>query len=361
MDRSHIKYICILLGLVSLLNSCFDEDEIKKIDPIYLTRIAPYTDTIFTDSNLPINITFIPSSKEKVFVSTHKEEEYGSSYCSATKVNDMWKMWIVTRYKIIDDFNISILQLHSNNEGVSYERLYTNNNHVAIGSGNIIPYNQGASDYSVFYDSELACYKMIFQHIYKENNKTYFPNCIMESIDGVSWSKPVIFDYDFSDTQPGIIQKTGKYYIYMRSRTEGTIRSIAVQAIDSKTHQVVESKRILPKSPFVNFPHLYNNAALKLNDIYTLFLPTIYNGETQECSIVWGYSSNNYDVKWSDQDISSIFVDINKNKWFIISPSLIPAEEPNQYWVYYYTRDAYHDQYMSTSETEYWRLKVRLD
>lgn len=356
-----MKNILFSFLLMIFFPSCFEEEEIKVSDPIYLIDVDRSVDTVFTDTDLPLEINFIPSSKERVFLSGNKDQELGSSYCCATRVNDAWKMWVVSRYKIVDNFNLSILQLTSTNNGSSYERHYTNNQYISVGNGSVIPYNQGASDFCVFYDPNLSRYKMIFQHIYQNNNKIYSPNCIIESADGVNWSQPVVFDSEFSDTQPGVVQKNEKYYLYMRHNLEGNVRCISVKAIDATTHKQVERKRILPQSSFVGFPHIYNNAALKMDETYTLFLPTIYNSETQECSIVWGYSEDNYNIKWGDKNISSIFIDTNKNKWFIVSPSLIPCDEPNHYWIYYYTRDAYHDEFMNATFSEYWRLKVKFN
>ena len=85
-----MKYIFFSFLLTISFLSCLEEEELKVFDPIYLVNTNVLVDTVFTDSELPFSITFISTSKERVFVSTHNDQEYASSYSSATKVNNTW-------------------------------------------------------------------------------------------------------------------------------------------------------------------------------------------------------------------------------------------------------------------------------
>lgn len=337
---THLFIFCCLTVLVS----CSNIEEIEN--PIDLITASGMPDTVLTSLNVPYNITFIPSSRQKVYIT-----EGVSSYSSTTKVGENWNMWFTSKY--------TIYQLFSNNKGANFEKLFTDNQYIAVGNNRVINGDEGATDFCTFYDSKQSLYKMIFQINYAGNN-THTSSCIVESTEGVNWSNPVIFENKLSDTQPGVVQKNNKYYVYMRHKIDGRIRVITVRTLDATTHKQVASARQLPRSPFVGYPHLYNNAASKLDDTFTLFFPTIYNDQTQDCRIVWGYSSDNYTINWSNVDLSSIFVNTDQSKWFIISPSFIPSDDPEYYWIYYYTRNVPHDQYLSATSTEYWRIKVRI-
>jgi hypothetical protein len=339
--QTFIKFIPYLLFSILQL-SC------RKDAPPIATPLKTYSGSL--------KFEFVPGSVEKIFSSQMPWEARMLNYYNVVKKDTSFSMWYnAFAYNQID-FNGSFCFADSKN-GNSWNRLIINNSTNILLAGNN---STGVAGTFVFIDEDdhEYPYKMLCTKLVDGEQKTF----LYTSKDGKAWKvEKKLYDVK-QDTQFGVVKFNGLFYIFLRYNdfSHGYQRAIGLSILDKSLNTVQPPKLLLEAGINSAFPHIYNNAASKINDTTTLLFPTYFNEEQNTIRIKLICTNNMQDYYLVDDDITNTLFPNKDVNWGTVSPGVIPADEKDTYWVYYSGSDAPHNGFarLPKINVTYYRIKL---
>ncbi len=295
-------------------------------------------------------------SIEKIFTAQFPWEAKGLNYFNVIQQDSVWSMWYNSFASNQGAYNGSFC-LATSGDGKNWTRpSIKDNTNILINGGN---YKSITESY-VFKDRNdtLYPYKMICTKLINDEEKTF----LYASRDGIKWQERNKLYNQKQDSQFGVIESNGLFYIFSRYNdySNGYQRAIGLSTLDKNLNEVEAPKLLLEADPNSAFPHIYNNAASKINDSTFLLFPTFFNESNGNVRVKLIYTNNllNY-YTVNDNLNSDLFPNDNVN-WIIVSPGVMPAGEPNTYWLYYMTTPVKHGLFRSATNlyVSYYRIKL---
>lgn len=340
-----------LFTLILLLTSCFTD----VIDNV----------SVKTEKEIPFKIEVLQESREIVLEQTRAWENKTLGYFNIIPEDKVWSMWYNSRGTINKkgDLSQTLNYAYSIDKGKTWIKSFSINDvniesdtipNTIFGTGNY----DGVVEQFVFKDTLNNQYKLIGAAWDKIDKK--LKTFIWASIDKIRWTdKTLLFDA-YYDTQFSVILKENEYNIYHRLIINEGTRGVAKTVLDSNMNIVKGPDVIFSNSGNYNFIHVYNSAASYVNDSLTLFFPTLYDHNTDKMFIGVAYETKN-DYSMTNIDITQELFYNQNILWGIVSPGLIPTEEPNVYWIYYYGDSRFHNDRATTQGyTRYYRVKIKI-
>lgn len=287
----------------------------------------------------PFEYEILKNSRQIIMTQEFPWESQALLYYNVIKKDSTWHMWYMSVGKEIYNGYFGALNYAYSKDGEYWVKTLLD--------------NQPIVEQFVNYDINENKYRMIGVNYIDESYSTN----VLESIDGINWfNEKRLFDKSY-DTQFSVITRNEKHFIYQREWYKG-LRVIGRSVID-KNLNVVESPKVMLLSNDTSFPHIYNNAASKVGSNILLF-PTLYN-DTDNFKISIGFEFDNQ-LHLTDADITNdLFIGENI-KWGIVSPGLIPTDERDTYWLYYYGNSSSHNfvRVDPKNVAKYYRIKIRI-
>jgi hypothetical protein len=339
--QTFIKPVSYLFFLL-LLSSC------KKDAMSIETRLQSYSSSL--------QFEFLPESIEKVFYPQTPWESRGINYYNVMQKDSNLSMWYTALGKDQHDFEGSFCVANSR-DGKNWDRPQINNNTNVLISGNNA---SGITGTFVFFDDSdnIYPYKMICSKLVDGKEKTF----LYSSPDGKAWKKFTLLYNQTQDSQFGIVKFEGRYYVFSRYNdyTQGYQRAVGLSILDKDLKILQPPLLLLRADANSSFPHIYNNAASKINDSTILLFPTFYNSTSSDIRIKLIYTNNLKDYYLVDDNITNKLFPGNNVNWAIVSPGVIPTGEKNTYWVYYLGTQAKHGGFANLSQIgiTYYRIKL---
>jgi hypothetical protein len=336
--------VIVILLYTAITNTACRKDSSSPIQ----TELKPYTGNI--------QFEFLPQSIEKIMTAEMPWEAKSLNFYNVIKGDTGLHMFYNSFAYNQLDFDGSFCLAQSKSGNTWNRTLITNNTNILIGDQK----QKGIMGSFVFTDSLDAIfrYKMICIKLVNGNQKTF----LYASPDGIKWTIVKQLFNTMQDSQFSVIRMYGEYYVFVRyNNYKGNFqRAIGLATLDNNFN-VIQQPNLLLKAPANDaFPHIYNNAASKVNDSMVLFFPTYYNDNNGNIQIRLLYSNNLKDYYLVDNNINKyLFPDGNIN-WAIVSPGLIAADEKDTYWLYYYGTPSHHDDFVHSSsfKISYYRIKL---
>jgi hypothetical protein len=303
-----------------------------------------------------LKFEFLPESVEKVFSAQMPWELRRLNYYNVIQKDSNWSMWYSSFGYNQLNFEGSFCFANSA-DGKSWQRPLINNNTNILVSGDNAT---GVTGTFVFIDStdHKYPYKMICSRLVEGQQKTF----LYSSPDGLAWKKYTQLYDMMQDSQFSVVNFNGAYYIFLRYNKfhDGYQRAIGLSILD-KSLNVIQRPMLLLKADInSSYPHIYNSAASKINDSTILLFPTYFDEETNTVRVKIIYTNNLQDYYLINDDINSKLFGEGKVNWAIVSPGVIPTEEKNTYWVYYYGTETKHAAFTSLPKINvtYYRIKL---
>ena len=344
MRKNFQAFAKLISGLFFLvcLSSC-KKDSIPLGVPLH-----PYTGSL--------KFEFLPGSIEKIFSAQMPWESKALNYYNVVKKDTTLSMWYNAFASNQTDFNGSFCFADSKN-GDNWSRPVINNSTNILLSGDN---STGIAGTFVFIDEDdhQYPYKMLCTKLVNGEQKTF----LYSSDDGIKWKvEKKLYDVK-QDTQFGVVTFNGLYYIFSRYNdfSQGYQRAIGLSILDKNLNSVQPPMLLLKAAINSPFPHIYNNAASKINDTTILLLPTYFNEEQNTICIKMICTNNIRDYYLVNDDIADILFPNKNVNWGTVSPGVIPADEKDTYWVYYSGTDARHSgfAYLPKINVTYYRIKL---
>lgn len=337
------NFIAVLIVSTIVLQSC-------KKDIAIETPLKTYTGSL--------QFEFLPGSVEKVFSAQMPWESRALNYYNVIRKDANWSMWYISFGFNQYNFDGSFCFANSS-DGKNWQRSFINNNTNILLLGDNAT---GVEETFVFFDEfdQAFPYKMICSKLVNGSHVSF----LYSSPDGKRWKDHKLLTNMMQDSQPGVINFNGLYYIFSRYNdySQGYQRAIGLSILD-KNFTTIQSPLLLLKANVnSSFPHIYNNAASKINDSTVLLFPTFFNEITSEIRIKLIYTNNLHDYYLIDDNITNkLFPDGNVN-FAIVSPGIIPTGENNTYWVYYWGTGTKHNSFPSSTKMDvtYYRIKFTI-
>lgn len=337
---------------------------IKKIKHFIIVIIIPFLNGCIIDipfdiplkrMEAPFTYEIVRNSRQVILTQEYPWEMQNMQFFNVIKNDSIWQMWY-KGYKRAEKLDyVGYLCFATSMNGEKWDKTLIKNDINNVLS-NIILSSDSISvlDQYVFYDEEEEIYRMIGAVI---DDREITTN-ILESKNGIDWiNKKKLFDR-YYDTQFSVIKKDEKFYIYQREWYNG-LRAVGRSIID-KNYNVIESPQIMLLSDDKDFPHIYNNAASIVDNIIILF-PTLYNKDSDTIKLTVGFEYED-ELYLTGFDITDDLYYEENVKWGNVSPGLIPTNELNTYWMYYYgTSDSHEKNGISPDNiSKYYRIKIRI-
>ena len=304
-----------------------------------------------------LKFEFVPGSSEEVFYSQTPWEAKALNYYNIIQEDTAnWQMFYNAYAYNQLDFEGSFCLAKSVN-GQTWDRpLVNDNTNILLRGEN----KNGVTGNFVFIDSIDAQYhyKMLCTKLIDGLQKTF----LYASHDGLSWILiKQLFD-TMQDSQFSAIRMNGVYYVFSRYNdySGGYQRAVGLSILDDNMNVIQPPLLLLEASRDDAFPHIYNSAASKINDSTVLLFPTYFNSDKNTIRVKMIYTNNLKDYYLIDDNISDdLFAGKNVN-WAIVCPGLIPAQEDNTYWLYYFETEANHSafNYSAKVDITYYRIKL---
>lgn len=305
-----------------------------------------------------VKFEFLPESVEEVFFSQMPWESKALNYYNIIEEGTGWCMFYNAYAYNQSDFDGSFC-LAQSIDGKAWNRPPVNDNTNIVISGKN---KSGITGNFVFIDSIDAQYhyKMICTKLINDQQKTF----LYASHDGLTWILiKQLFD-TMQDSQFSVIRMYGVYYVFSRYNdySPGYRRAIGLSILDDGMNVIQQPLLLLESLPDDPFPHIYNNAASKINDSTIVLFPTYFSSNTNAIRIKMIYTNNLQDYYLVDDNINDdLFPDKNVH-WAIVCPGVIPAKENNTYWVYYFQTEANHSAFNFSTKMDitYHRIKLMI-
>ena len=337
-----INNFYILLILHFILTSC-----IVDVPIVISTKKA----------DTPFIFKILKDSRQIVLTQEYPWEAQAMLYFNVVKTDSIWHMWYKS-YGITEKIDYVGYFCHAySNDGehwsknMSFKYDENDSTNIILSRENIAIHDQ-----FVYYDDKDNIYRMIAA----KNNGTgkQVTTNILESENGINWVDKKIIYNKYYDTQFSLIRKNNNHYVYQREWYNG-LRVIGISVLD-ENFNIIESPKMVLMSNDKNFPHVYNNAASMVNNTI-IFFPTLYNKEKDTIKMTIGFEYNN-EFFLTDSDITDDLYYGEKIEWGIVSPGLIPTDEPNTYWMYYYGTNYSHENVRNNADniSKYYRIKINI-
>ena len=303
-----------------------------------------------------LKFEFLPGSTEKIFSAQMPWESRNLSYYNIIQKDTNWSMWYNSFGDNQKNFEGSFCFANST-DGKDWQRpLINNNTNILVPGDN----DTGLTGTFVFVDEldKNYSYKMICSKLVNGEQKTF----LYSSPDGKIWKHSTLLYNMMQDSQFGVVNVRGLYYIFSRYNdySHGYQRAIGLSILDKNLNTIQQPSLLLEANDNSDFPHIYNSAASKINDSTVLLFPTYFNEEQNTIRLKMIYTNNMQDYYLVNDDITDILFPNKNANWAIVSPGIIPADEKNTYWVYYLGTDARHSgfNYLSKINVTYYRIKL---
>ena len=334
-------------GLLILIFVAFLSCEKESSSPIQV-QLKTYTGNL--------QFEFLPQSVEKIFYSQMSWEAKALNYFNIIKEDTDWHMFYNAFAYNQTDFNGSFCVANSA-DGENWNRPFiSNNTNVSISGNN----STGISGACVFKDNRDVeyPYKMICSKLINGNQKTF----LYGSHDGTSWALiKKLFDI-MQDSQFSVININDIYYVFLRYNDfSGEYqRAIGLAKLDGNLNVIQQPLLLLEAAANSTYAHIYNSGASKINDSTVLLFPTYYDDKNESIQIKLLYTNNMKDYYLINNNINNSLFPNGAANWSIVSPGLIPADEKDTYWVYYYATGSRHNDFRSSSKIDvtYYRIKL---
>lgn len=338
-----IHYCFTLFLLLFFLNGCLYDVGIE-VTPAVKKAEIPFTYEIIKDS------------RQIVLTQEYPWESQALLFFNVLEKDSLWHMWYMGVGKEVYSDNFGAFCYAYSKDGALWNKKLLNQKEN-IETTNILMSSKNTPivEQFVFFDEEINEYRMIGVSVNNGKTSTF----IWKSVDGIHWSDKILLYNAYYDTQFSVIIRNNHYYIYQRFM-HGNQRAVGRSVIDRNLN-VIEPPKLMLLSSDEDFPHIYNNAASKLQDVTILF-PTLYNENTDSIKMVIGYEDNNK-LYLSEADITEDLYRNENIKWGIVSPGLISTDEPNTYWIYYYgTTFSHNTARIATNNNiaKYYRIKIKI-
>jgi len=287
----------------------------------------------------PFEYEFLHSSREVILKQEHPWETQALFYFNVIKKDSLWQMWYMSIGEEIYNDYFGAFNYAYSKDGASWVKTLLN--------------NQPIVEQFINYDEIENKYRMIGVVNIDGNYSTN----IFESNNGISWNNVKRLYNKSYDTQFSVITKSDKFFIYQRIWYD-ELRTVGRSIID-KNYKIIEHPRVMLLSNDKDFPHIYNNAASKVGKNILLF-PTLYNDD-DSFKITIGFELEN-ELYLTETNITEDLYFDESVKWGIVSPGLIPTDEINTFWLYYYGNSNSHNivNYASNNVAKYYRIKIRI-
>jgi hypothetical protein len=303
-----------------------------------------------------LKFEFLPESIEKVFSSEMPWESKTLNYYNIIQKDSAWNMWYNASAASQREFHGSFCFANSA-DGRTWKRpLINNNTNILIKGDNAT----GITGTFVFIDTadNKYPYRMICSKLVNGNQTTF----LYFSSDGIIWKNYKQLYDAMQDSQFSVINFNGAYYVFLRYNKirGGYQRAIGLSLLD-KNLDIIQRPLLLLKADINSpYPHIYNSAASKINDSTVLLFPTYFDDESNTVRIKIIYTNNLQNYYLIDDNVNSKLFPYKKVNWAIVSPGVIPADEKNTYWVYYYGTETRHSAftYLPKINVTYYRIKL---
>jgi len=337
----NLTVITVITFSSVMLASC------KKESVSIKTELQTYTGNL--------KFEFLPQSIEKVFSSQATWEARALAYFNIIKEETDWCMFYYSLAYNQLEFDGSFC-LAKSFDGDTWSRTLINNNTNILIRG----YDKkGITGNFVFIDSfdTQFRYKLICGKLVNDEQKTF----LYASADGVKWKMVKQLFNLMQDSQFSAICMNGKYYVFSRFNdyTGKFQRAIGLSLLDKNFNVIQQPGLLLEAQPNDPFPHIYNSAASKINDSSVLFFPTYYDDDNG-IQIKLLYTNNMKDYYLVNNNINKELFPGGGVRWAIVSPGLIPTQDRNTYWLYYYGTKAKHNDFAVSRKIDvsYYRIKL---
>ncbi|WP_143715747.1 exo-alpha-sialidase [Pedobacter heparinus] len=313
----------------------------------------------YNDAGAPFDLEVLSGTREVVLRQEKPWEEQTLAYYKVLKTGKHnWQMWYSSwDNRRNDDYSGYLPYAYSANGKDWTKAVPGNKNNILFGSG--FPKKDGIVEQDVFIDGHSPLkYKMLFTARDPADGgkqKTFY----MESADGIKWTdRRVLWNKKF-DSQFSVLVKDSLYHIYLRMwEVVNHIRYRVIgHAIADRNWRVIKEPEVILRSPYPDFPHIYNNATSGINDSLQVFLPTFFNEKEDRVRVRVAYSIKGQ-AHLMDADITDDLYHGEDVKWGCVNPGLIPAGK-NRYWLYYYGVNKSHNRFMEKGHVaKYYRVLV---
>lgn len=283
-------------------------------------------------------LEIIHNTRQIILTQEQPWENQALHYFNVIKNDSLWQMWYMSSGKEVFNDYFGALNYAYSFDGEHWIKSLLNNQPIV----------------EQFVNYEANKYRMIGVINIDGNYSTN----IFESINGKDWiNKKSLYNKSY-DTQFSVITINNKYYIYQRVWHNG-LRAVGRSIID-KNYNIIENPKIMLISNDNDFPHIYNNAASKVDNNILLF-PTLYNSDNDKIKITVGFEFENQ-LYLTDTDITEDLYFGEDVKWGVVSPGLIPTGEHKTYWLYYKGNSSSHNNVRidPNNVAKYYRIKIRL-
>ncbi len=331
-------------------------------EPAYDRQMLPAPDSVLQPEGLPYRLTLLPSTRETILRDDAQRGDLALGFFNVLHREKLEQMWyfVCTDWDVFSEkrgFNprsLSIRYAWSADGGATWNRT------IPGRAGNdLFEPEVGVTEHCVFYDPVAGEYRMIYS---RQMGPRKWATFLARSADGVSWENfKQVFESSY-DTQYGVVQADGRYYLFMRDWIlDHTIRVMGL-AVITPEGETIAPPRPIATSTCGEFRHIYNNAVTRLEGGELLFFPTFYNPESQlsVLSFAWGALPDQVHLSYIDLTSFLLMDGVQHGQWICAAPGLVPvAGEKDRYWLYYELVNASHDNTEKSGvKTSYHRIKL---
>jgi hypothetical protein len=319
-----------------------------------------------------IDIEIIKDTRELIMQATEPWESSAIGYYKVIKISDsLWYMWYQAWET--DQYYGNRICFAYSEDGKNWKKeipgQFERKNNVLMNEHGISI--QGWVEIDAFVDpnDSIYPYRILYNKRINYNQKTY----LAKSRNGWDWiDEKLIFD-SFHDSQFSVhVLKNGNYLTMLRLWDEGKKSGILIprgnkqesqriigQAIIKPSGEIVLSPTVFLKSNHSEYLHLYTSATTIIDDNEYIMFPTFYNSIEDKMILKSIYYHAGKAIYGKD-----VTLELYQNdpvEFGIVSPGLIPAGPPNEYWLYYYRQVQPHNNAFDRHFSNfYYRIKVKL-